>query len=184
MIEPDDFLKESEVGYRYLTYRPSMASKPLSKGAERDMTGLRAAMKELSKMSKLEKINADQKNDIESVPIWTLHMVNDALRLGKLKGYEKHSWAEGYTNCTMAGALLRHLTAFLAGEDINIEKNKDTGELIESPHVTAILFAAVELASNYYLDRKHLDDRWQKEKFGNIDLTKFIKSRSKINESK
>lgn len=67
-----------------------------------------------------------------------------------LDKYDRHNWTLGLRNSGIIASLLRHLSAYQRGEDIDPESGL--------PHVHHISCNAMFLGSNYEL-RKHLDDR-------------------------
>lgn len=70
------------------------------------------------------------------------------------KKYEDHNWRKGLKTTRTIGACLRHIFAWLRGEDNDIE----TGE-------NHLLHAGCELMFTYWTvtRRKKLDDRWKKQ---------------------
>jgi dATP/dGTP diphosphohydrolase len=96
------------------------------------------------------------KNDSEKVrldllsPIWLLG-VGSVLTFGARK-YAAHNWRKGLERSRLLGAALRHILAYLGGEDYDLE----TG-LLHLYHASCCLMFASELHSTH----PHLDDRYK-----------------------
>ncbi len=85
--------------------------------------------------------------------IWILS-VGKVLTFGAKKYKEKHNWRKGIPICRLIAAALRHIFAFLSGED----KDPETGESHLSNASCCLMFA-VELMET----RPDLDDRYKKQ---------------------
>lgn len=68
--------------------------------------------------------------------------------------YEAHNWRRGYEWSKSYAALMRHLTAFWSGEDID----EETG----SPHMAAVVFHALTLLT-FMDEQRDFDDRYVPE---------------------
>jgi hypothetical protein len=68
--------------------------------------------------------------------------------------YEAHNWRRGYEWSKSYAALMRHLTAFWSGEDID----EETG----SPHMAAVVFHALALLT-FMDEQPGFDDRYKPE---------------------
>lgn len=68
------------------------------------------------------------------------------------KKYSAHNWRKGLKTCRTIGAALRHIFAWLRGED----NDPETGE-------NHLLHAGCEIMFTYWtvINRKSLDDRWR-----------------------
>lgn len=66
--------------------------------------------------------------------------------------YEAHNWRRGYEWSKSYDALMRHLTAFWSGEDID----EETG----SPHMAAVVFHALALLT-FMDEQPEFDDRYK-----------------------
>jgi hypothetical protein len=85
-------------------------------------------------------------------PIW-LFAVGRVLTFGKRK-YAAHNWRKGIKLTRLLSACLRHLLAFIGGEDLDPE----TGEC-HLDHASCCLMFAREL----WQTNPDLDDRYKKE---------------------
>lgn len=95
-------------------------------------------------------------------------MLNSLARVAEIsekKGYVRLNWVRPDVKCFfvdyLLSACLRHIEAFLSGEDVNIEKTQD-GEEITEPHVLHVESAAYNLlmiAALFRQGRTDLDDR-------------------------
>lgn len=68
--------------------------------------------------------------------------------------YAAHNWRRGYEWSKSYAALMRHLTAFWGGEDID----EETG----SPHMAAVTFHALALLT-FMDEQREFDDRYKPE---------------------
>jgi hypothetical protein len=99
-----------------------------------------------------------EKNDQEKTrldllsPIW-IEGVGRVLTFGAKK-YAAHNWRKGIAQSRLLGAALRHVFAFLGGED-----NDPESGLSHLLHASCCLQFAFEL----HRDRPELDDRWKPE---------------------
>jgi len=73
------------------------------------------------------------------------------LTFGSIK-YEAHNWRKGFAWSRLLGAALRHLFAFIGGED----KDPETG-LSHLSHLGACVMFLLE----HEVTHKHLDDRYK-----------------------
>lgn len=69
--------------------------------------------------------------------------------------YAAHNWRKGIAISRLTGALLRHLFAFMAGEDNDPESGL--------PHLDHALCSLMMLRSTWAA-RRDMDDRWKKAK--------------------
>lgn len=90
-----------------------------------------------------------EKAQMDLLCFTALEKLSDVLTFGANK-YARHNWTRGINNSRIVSSLLRHLSAYQRGEDIDSESGL--------PHVHHISCNAMFLGSNYEL-RKHLDDR-------------------------
>lgn len=60
------------------------------------------------------------KNQLELLPFRAIEQVGLVLTYGATK-YSKHNWRKGFNWTRLAGAALRHLFAFMKGEDLDPE---------------------------------------------------------------
>lgn len=81
----------------------------------------------------------------------------EILRIGAKK-YERENWRKGMLWSRIIGACLRHLFAFMAGEDLD----KESG----LPHVDH-LACEVMFLQCYYRSNKDLDDRYKRRRAQN-----------------
>lgn len=99
-----------------------------------------------------------QKNDSEKVkvellsPLWLMG-VGQVLTFGARK-YAAHNWRRGIERSRLLGACLRHVLAYLGGED----NDPETG-LLHLYHASCCLMFASEL----HYSRPDLDDRYKGE---------------------
>lgn len=97
-----------------------------------------------------------KKNDQEKIqlellsPQW-LFGVGSVLTFGAKK-YAAHNWRQGLKQSRLLGAALRHVVAFLGGED----RDQESG-LSHLYHASCCLMFASELLETH----PHLDDRWK-----------------------
>lgn len=68
--------------------------------------------------------------------------------------YDDHNWRRGYEWSKSYAALMRHLTAFWSGEDID----EETG----SPHMAAVVFHSLTLLT-FMDEQREFDDRYKPE---------------------
>lgn len=93
----------------------------------------------------------DGKNRLELLdPAW-LEEVGKVLTFGAKK-YEDHNWRKGFAWSRLFGAALRHIFAFVRGED----KDPETG-LSHLAHASCCLM----FLTNHYLTGIGTDDRWK-----------------------
>lgn len=109
-------------------------------------------------------LNEGTKHDTDKIPCELLSPIAllgaaQVLAYGAKK-YAAHNWRQGLAWSRIIGAIIRHLFAFMMGEDLDSE----TG----LPHADHILCEAMFL-SELYRTRKDLDDRY---KPANEPLTK------------
>lgn len=113
--------------------------------------------------SYLQKIETSQtggskevKNErMDLLPMETLARVSRVYAFGTKK-YAAHNWRKGYEWSKSEAALLRHLTAFMAGEEIDSET--------QEPHLSSVIFHALALLT-WSADpelREKFDDRYKK----------------------
>lgn len=70
----------------------------------------------------------------------------------RVKGYGENNWRKGITWGRLLGATLRHLVAFMRGEDLD----KESG-LSHLSHA----FTNVMMLIEFFQTRRDLDDRWR-----------------------
>lgn len=115
-------------------------------------------------MTTIEKHEGGVKDDAKKVqlellsPQW-LHGVGEVLTFGARK-YAAHNWRKGLARTRLLGACLRHVMAYLGGEDTDPE----TG-LLHLDHASCCLMFASEL----HRTRPDTDDRYRGEP-NRIDL--------------
>lgn len=88
-------------------------------------------------------------------PIWIMG-VGRVLSFGAKK-YSSHNWRRGFKICRCLAAALRHIFAFIGGEDLDPE----SGEC-HLDHASCMIMFAREL----WQTRPDLDDRYKEEKNG------------------
>lgn len=96
-----------------------------------------------------EKGTKDERFDL--LPTEALAKVARHYGIGAQK-YEAHNWRRGYEWSKSYAALMRHLTAFWGGEDID----EETG----SPHMAAVTFHALALLT-FMDEQREFDDRYK-----------------------
>lgn len=105
----------------------------------------------MSKKKKKEGLKFDQgKPRMELLPMAALQEVAKVLTFGAKK-YDDNNWRGGIDYSRVYGALLRHLTAFVEGE----EKDPETG----LSHIAHLACNSLFLLTFILEDRKELDDR-------------------------
>lgn len=103
-----------------------------------------------------EELKVGMKHDSEKVQLellssWWLFGVGKVLTFGARK-YAAHNWRKGIQRSRLLGACLRHVLAYLGGED----NDPETG-LCHLYHASCCLMFAAELHET----RPDLDDRWK-----------------------
>lgn len=81
-----------------------------------------------------------------------LHELSRVLTYGAQK-YKDNNWRKGMSWSRLIGACLRHLFAFMRGEDVDAESNL--------PHLAHAMCCLMFL-SEYQLTKNGTDDRWMK----------------------
>lgn len=96
----------------------------------------------------------DGKPRLALIPYEAVFAAGRALTYGAVtKGYEEHNWRKGLSVARLAGALLRHLFAFLGGED----RDQESGLC----HLDHVMACAMMLTATYET-RPDMDDRYRK----------------------
>ena len=76
------------------------------------------------------------------------------------KKYARNNWKRGLTYLTLVSSLMRHLTKFVCGEDLDEES--------KLPHVDHVLWNA-QILSEMFHTRKDMDDRTQDDNTQHFD---------------
>jgi hypothetical protein len=110
-------------------------------------------------LKKLDKKTAGRKDDSQKIQLQLLSTewvngVGKVLTFGATK-YEAHNWRKGILYSRVIGAALRHIFAFLDGEDLDPET-----KLPHLDHASCCLMFLREL----WQDRPDLDDRWKRKR--------------------
>jgi hypothetical protein len=92
-----------------------------------------------------------EKTDYTFISYLALEQVNQVLTFGAKK-YEAHNWRKGFKWTRVASASLRHIFAWLSGQD----KDPETG-LSHLAHAACCLFFLLEFETT----KKELDDRYK-----------------------
>ncbi len=94
-----------------------------------------------------------EKSRADLLPVLALSSVGDVLGYGAKK-YAEHNWRLGMSWGRMLGAALRHLFAFMRGEDLDPESG-----LPHLAHASCCCLMVLE----YFLTKTGADDRWKPE---------------------
>lgn len=92
-----------------------------------------------------------EKPDLSLVSFAALNEVAKVMTYGKQK-YAAHNWRLGLKNTRLVASSLRHITAYMMGED----KDPETG----LSHISHAICGLMMLMENILL-RPSLDDRWK-----------------------
>lgn len=110
------------------------------------------------------------------IPLEPLKLLAQHYGVGATK-YADHNWKLGFEWSKSYAALMRHLTAFWGGEDVD----EETGSL----HMTAVAWHAFTLLE-FMQDHPEFDDRWstkqKKSKFAKGGVIKTPATSIKPNE--
>jgi hypothetical protein len=86
---------------------------------------------------------------MDLIPFDTICHIGEVLTAGAKK-YADRNWEQGMSCMVVVGCLMRHLTKFVTGNNVD----KETG----IPHIDLVMFNAIML-SRYYRKHKEFDDR-------------------------
>lgn len=101
----------------------------------------------------------NEKNKLQLLPIISLEKIGDIFTFGAAK-YGEYNWSKGILYSRIYGALLRHLFAWIRGENIDDESGKS-----HLHHAGACILMLIEMEEL----RKDLDDRPKYYKHGKTD---------------
>lgn len=93
------------------------------------------------------------KPPMELLPMESLEEIARVLAFGAKK-YDKWNWSKGISYGRLCGAALRHLSAFLRGQDVD-----DESGLSHLSHLGCCVLFLIWMSKN----RPDLDDRWKND---------------------
>lgn len=99
--------------------------------------------------------NDKEKNMLQLLPIEAMEEVGWILTFGAQK-YTENNWRKGLRYSRLIGACLRHLFAFIRGEDKDPESGRS--------HIAHLACTALFLLTYILENRTELDDRYKGEK--------------------
>ncbi len=111
-------------------------------------------------------IKADQgKSDFSLLSAIWLAGVSRVLTKGKLK-YDAHNWRNGLKIARLLASVLRHVTLYLAGQDLDVDPNcpncqSKTCTFHTGEHHLDCAGAGIMFARELSLTRPDLDDRYK-----------------------